>query len=86
MQQMVMPHENELTRRLERNAVILQNNGLFLITSRLLMFSLHHLMETEESVLAEERVRKQSSTIFVGALNHLLYGLKRALSISGTAS
>jgi hypothetical protein len=52
MQQLVMPPENELTRRLERNAVILQNNGLFLIKSRSLMFSLHYLLEIEETVLA----------------------------------
>jgi hypothetical protein len=57
-QQMVMPPGNELTRRLERNAVILQNNSLFLIMSRSLMFSLHHLLQTEEAVLAEERLQQ----------------------------
>jgi hypothetical protein len=53
--------------------------------SRSLMFSLHHLLEGEETVLAEEH-EKLSSTIFADTLNHLLYGLKKALSISGTAS
>jgi hypothetical protein len=56
-QQMVMPPENELTGCLEHNAVILQNNGLFLIMSRSLMFGLHHLLETEATVLAEERAK-----------------------------
>jgi hypothetical protein len=52
-----MPPENELTRRLERNAVFLQNNGLYLIMSCSLMFGLHHLLETQSTVLAEERAK-----------------------------
>jgi hypothetical protein len=56
-QQMVMPPENELTRRLERIVVILQNKGLFLIMSRSLMFGEHHLLETVATALAEERAK-----------------------------
>jgi hypothetical protein len=65
--QMAMPPENELTRRLDRNAVILYNNGLFLIMYRLLMFCLHHLLETEATVLAEERAK----TIYNNICIHL---------------
>jgi hypothetical protein len=45
--QMVLPEENDLTRRLERNAVILQDNGLYLIMSLSLMFALHHILEID---------------------------------------
>jgi hypothetical protein len=61
-----MPPENELTRRLEQNDVILLNNGLFLIMLRSLMSSLRHLLETEETVLAEERAK----TVFNNICRH----------------
>jgi hypothetical protein len=60
---MVIPEEIDLTRRQERNAVILQKNVLYLIMSRSLMFGLHHLLETDEKVLAENHAKAAYSNI-----------------------
>jgi hypothetical protein len=83
--QMVLPPENELTRLQERNAVIPQNIGLVLIMSCSLMFNLHHLLKTEETVLAESRAKAVYNNICRYFKPSTLW-FKKIHNISGTAS